>query len=417
MRLIAPWRKVICPFCFERFHLLRAPRRLTAASAPVERDEHIQRYLTLGAPPDMGKVTEPKRGNFWQELLRRCVLLDDGDQTSRKICPNCHMYLPTKTANAELTSEVFAIIGARSSGKSNYFGVLLNLLERRYASEVGFNLFDQDTFSLTEMKPVSSRRLYRQRYYNQLFHEKGPRAVEQTQSAATNVDLRIPLIYRLQFPKRPLHWLTRPLSRVIAMDLVVFDTAGEDLDDPTTVDQFYRYLVQATGIIFVIDPFQYPGIRRQLPEQLRQRLPAIETEPADIVARVINLFEQRRGLRGGAKIPVPVAFTLSKSDMLQGLVYSGSSILRDSVHRGGLNVEDCEQVSAEVMSSIKSWDSPQLVHMAEAHFSKYCFFAVSALGSLPDETLRLTSLSPRRLADPLLWLLWKRGYLRGLPKS
>jgi len=406
---------VVCPFCFERFFLAAAPRRVTSAAGAVQPDGHVARYLGFDAPPDMGEVRVPPAGNFWEQLLQRIVVSEEGDGDSRKICPNCHMYLPNKTANGELTSEVFAIIGARSSGKSNYFGVLLNLLERRYAGEVGFSMFDQDTFSVRDMKPVGSRKLYRERYYKRLFEERG--AMDQTLSAKSNPALRVPLIYRLQFPKQWFHYVTRPLAQMNAMDLVIFDAAGEDMDDTAMLDQFYRFLVRATGIIFVVDPFQYPGIRQQLSPELRAKLPAIETEPAEIVARVINLFEQRRGLRAGQKIDVPVAFTLSKADLLKDLVYSGSPILRDSVHRGGFDAEDCQQVSAEVMASIKRWDSPQLVDLAESHFRSYAFFAVSALGCLPDNQLRLAGLSPLRLADPLLFLLWKRGYIRAMPKA
>ena len=130
--------------------------------------------------------------------------------------------------------------------------MLLNLLERRYAGEVGFTMFDQNTFSVRDMKPVGSRKTYRERYYKRLFEEQG--AMDQTQSAKSNPALRMPLIYRLQFPKQWFHYLTQPLARKNAMDLVIFDAAGEDMDDTAMLDQFYRFLVRATGIIFIADP-------------------------------------------------------------------------------------------------------------------------------------------------------------------
>lgn len=413
MRLISPWSKATCPYCFEQFHLSQAPRRLTRPGSATEPDEQVGRYLAV-PPPDLGKVVHPDRDRAWQRLLARVVVEEDGD--SRKICPHCHMFLPTKTANGELTSEVIAIIGARSSGKSNYLGVLLNLLERRYMNEVGFVMFDQDSFSLQEMKPISSRKLYRERYYARLYDPAQPRAIDQTRSARQNPDLRIPLIYRLQFPKQPRHYLTRPLGSVCAMDLALFDAAGEDMDDQALLSQFYRFILRATGIIFLLDPFQYPGIRQRVPAELRQRLPRIDTDPSEIVARVINLFEERGGVRSGQKIAVPVAFALSKSDMLRPMLHAGSGVLKDSVHRGGFDLEDCQRVSNEVMECVKRWDSPQLVDLARGHFARFCFFAVSALGGLPDEQFRLRSLSPLRVADPLLWLLHERGYIQALQR-
>jgi hypothetical protein len=324
------------------------------------------------------------------------------------------MFLPNATANGQLSSDIVAVWGARSSGKSNYFGVLLNSLERRYADEVGFTIYDQESYSTGEMKPVSSKQLYRERYAKYLFGTQTRRAVDQTQSAALNKSARVPLIYRLEFPMRPIDHLMRPLARVKAMDLVIFDAAGEDMGDATMLDQFYRYVLSASGLIFVIDPFQFPGIRSQLSPDLQRRYPAFEVEPAEVVARVITLFETRGGLRAGGKIPVPVAFAFSKSDGLKALVHPTSQILRDSRHEGGFNLPDCQRLSDEVMECVREWDNSQLLNLVRQKFSHYCFFAISALGQLPAEDLSIQPVAPRRVADPLLWLLWKRGYLRAL---
>jgi len=65
--------------------------------------------------------------------------------------------------------------------------------------------------------------------------------------------VRIPLIYRLEFPKTLLDYVMNPFGRVKAMDLVVFDAAGEDLADPTLVEQFYRYVeARRDSFLFLI---------------------------------------------------------------------------------------------------------------------------------------------------------------------
>jgi hypothetical protein len=412
MGLVAPWSKAICPFCFNRFHLSQAARRWTLPDAPKEKDTHVGTFLSL-PPPEMGKVEPPRRGGLLR-LLRRLVVWDDWKSGAKKICPNCHMFLPHATASGQLSSDIVAIIGARSSGKSNYFGVLLNALEQRYAREVDFLIYDQETFSTTEMRPISSKKLYRERYGRRLFESPTCMAIDQNRSAAQDRFLRIPLIYRLEFRLRPIHYLTRPFRRVNAMDLVIFDAAGEDMEDPIALEQFYSYILGAAGIIFIIDPFQYPGIRSRLPPNLLPRFPKIPVDPAEVVSRVINLFERRAGLRVGQKISVPVAFAFSKSDLLNGVVHPTSPILRDSQHPGGFNLEDCRRVSEEVMECVREFDSPQLVDLAEKKFRSYCFFAMSALGQLPDEQLRIRPPDPRRVADPLLWIFWKRRYIPAL---
>jgi hypothetical protein len=410
MRLIAPWRSVACPFCFRRFHLSEAPSR---AMTGGERERDIVLGKFLGVPaPDLPRVVEPPPLTGWKRLMRRCFLRNDPSSMSKRVCPHCHLNLPHAIASGQLSGEVIAIIGARSSGKSNYFGVLLNTLEKRFAGEIGFRMFDQETFSLREMRDISSRQLYRERYGNRLYGGTERYAIDQTSSAATNKEIRIPLIYRLEFPKPAWQYLLHPLTPVNALDLIIFDAAGEDMADETVLEQFYRYILRASGIIFLIDPFQYPGIRKQLPPELQRRLPPVEHDPVEIVARVINLYERRLGVAAGQKIRTPAAFVLSKSDLLKDLVHRGSLLCRDSCHDGGFNAADCALLSGEVRECIRSWDGPQLVDLAERSFSSAAFFAVSALGEMPDESMRLHTVCPLRVADPLLWLLWKRGYVR-----
>ena len=116
-------------------------------------------------------------------------------------------------------------------------------------------------------------------------------------------------------------------------------------------------------------------------------------------------------MRIGQQIPVPAAFAFSKSDALKGLVHPTSTILRDSRHECGFNLADCERVSEEVMECVKEWDGPRLVDLVRTQFRTSCFFALSALGQSPKETLEIDPVAPLRVADPLLWLLWKLGYL------
>ena len=346
---MVPWsRKTVCPFCFRRFDLAEAGHRDTSPTGLKEKDEHIGKFLSITPAPEMGKVSPGLQGRFFSRLFGR-ISDSTANRDQKKVCPRCHMFLPYASASGQLCSDIVAIIGARGSGKSNYFGVLLDALKTRYADELNFTIYGQETFSVKAMRPVSSEQLYRERYGNRLFNNNTRMAIEQNLSAQQDRDLRIPLIYRLEFPKRPIHYLTKPFARVTAMDLVIFDAAGEDMVDSIALDQFYRYLLGAAGIVFIIDPFQFPGVRSQLSPEIRKRFGQIEASPAEVVSRVINLFETRGGLRIGHKIPVPVAFAFSKCDALKGIVHPGSLIVRDSRHDGGFNVDDCVMLSEEVM--------------------------------------------------------------------
>ena len=128
-------------------------------------DHKLARFLGLDKAPELAEVVYPfaplniRERLLW--LLNRCVIRDEAYGQWRKVCPNCHLPLPRKTANGEISSEVIAIIGARGSGKSNFFGVLLDALKRRYSHEVGFLIFDEETWSVREHKAIASEKLYR----------------------------------------------------------------------------------------------------------------------------------------------------------------------------------------------------------------------------------------------------------------
>ena len=413
MGLIWP-SQVPCPFCFRSFYLGDAPSRSTSTfdlrTAP---DEAVFDFLHLKKVPEMHPVEQLPTTTSFGRWLRRAWISRETASDRRKICPHCHMFLPHKMACGELNSEILAIVGARNAGKSNYFGVLINALEGRYAREVGFSVFAQDTFFFEEMRPISSRKLYERRYGSRLFGSQ-PLALDSTLEAAQNPDILIPLIYRMQFPLRPEQRLTRPFSHFRALDLVIFDAAGEDLKDTVTRQQFGRYIAAASGIIFLMDPFAIPGIAEMLPPSVRSRLPQ-QGDAREVIQGTINLFEQCNGLRADQKIGVPVAIAFTKTDMLEGIVDANSPILRDSRHAGGFDESDCQECSGEVEYYLRKWGCSDLSNLVRARFSDHQFFAISALGQTPGRDLSLGTVSPRRIADPLLWLLWKRGYISRSP--
>lgn len=408
MGFIWPFSKRRCPFCFERFHLGDAPSRSTSdIDLRREPDKALADFLNLTPAPEMRPV-EPLPTEFTGRWLRRMWISRDTASDRKRVCPRCHMFLPHKLACGELDSEILAIVGARNAGKSNYFGVLINALERRYTGEVGFSMFAQDTFSVARREPVSSHELYDMRYGSHLFSSQ-PTALKSTPSAATDRDILVPLIYRMQFPLRPDQQIMHPFSHFRALDLVIFDAAGEDLQNTVTRQQFTRYIAAASGIIFLMDPFAFPGIADLLPGSVRGLLPQ-RGDAREVIQGAINLFEGN-GLRADQKIRVPVAVAFTKTDMLEGIVDPHSPILRDSSHDGGFDEGDCQECSGEVAYYLRKWGCSDLTRLVRTRFTDSQFFAVSALGQMPGQDLSLGTISPRRIADPLLWLLWKRGYI------
>ncbi len=424
MPIVAPWSRVTCPYCFDRFHLSRAHRRQVGSSAPQVPDPQLGGFFgnpslmagewydpTMRVPPQWIKR---QAHNAW-----RSVHVPGEAHDERMICRGCHIPLPDKIASGEASGEVIAVVGARNSGKSNFFGSLVSALRRRYMSDVGFDLLDGETF--TQKGRMATSDLYKERYGKYLFDPVNPKVVPQTRAVVGKAviraedDPRIPLIYMFRFRKRAWQHLTRPLAHRIPTYFMVYDAAGEDMVSGSQLDQFYHFIRRATGIIFLIDPFDYPGIRSRLPEEIQKRLPPSSPEPARIVDEVLHQLRGRGGRSASGKINIPVAFALTKADMFQkigGLVYGGSAITKEANHQRGYDQVGCEALHREVMQYIREWDSSELLAKAENNFSNYQFFALSALGAQPRADLGLDqAVTPFRVADPLLWLFWARGFL------
>lgn len=413
MPFVTPMSKVNCPHCFARFHLSMAPRRSIGRGAEVEPCSLVGKHFDSATPPELPKLDkEGVPSTFWKRLTSQ-FYISPVPHDERSVCPSCGIYLPDKIASGELSSEVIAIVGARSAGKSNFFGVLLHDLRKRLSGQVGFEMVDALTYTPNK-GPVSSSILYQERY-GKLYDMNDPRAVEQTRSATTEIgkdsDPRIPLIYQLRFKKHSWQHLTRPFAARVPVYLLVFDAAGEDTPQ-TVLQQYYSFLQRATGILFLIDPFEYPGVRRQLPEAIQKKLNPVGADPAWVVDQVLGTIRKDRS---EGKLNVPAGFVLTKSDLFQqipDIVDSNSAIGRESVHRNGYDVVGGEDLSREVQQHIINWESRELVDKATDNFSDHSFFAVSALGANPYADLRLKHPpQPCRVGDPLLWLFWKRGYI------
>jgi len=419
MPFLSPFGKVNCPHCFHRFHLSQALRRRAGRGEATEACSMIGRHFGRNPGPVLPKIDRSHiPTSFWKRLGRRFYVRPEPSEY-RSVCPNCGIYLPDKLANGELSSEVFAIVGSKNSGKSNYFGVLLNELRRRQSGNVGFEMVDTMTYTPSQGL-VSSSILYRERYGDRLFSPTDPKAVGQTQSVLTQIgtdlDPRIPLIYQLRFRKHSWQHLTQPLAHRVPVYLLIFDAAGEDMGDETVMKQYYTFLERATGVIFLIDPFEYPGIRRQLPDAVQRSMPPVGAEPSWVVDHVINTIRDRKRYLSSRLLNLPAAFVLTKSDLFKEIpdaVHTNSAILREGAHRGGYDLPGGEDLSREVQQHIINWDSPELIEKAKANFKTYSFFTVSALGAAPEPTtLRLQHPpEPHRVADPLLWLFWQRGYV------
>jgi hypothetical protein len=174
----------------------------------------------------------------------------------------------------------------------------------------------------------------------------------------------------------------------------------------------YRYISHADGIIFLLDPLQIPSIQSRLSAM---NLPALDPHaaPEDLVMRLQGLFKKEGKLHAKQKVKVPIAFTLSKIDTLQPLLEPGSALERPALHMGFLDLDEVQSVSTEIASYLREWISPNFCTIINDGFTHYSYFGVSSLGEAPDKNNRIHVVSPLRVEDPFLWIIYNLGLIKG----
>lgn len=389
--------QITCLSCFSRFSPDQALFRCAANPDDCAGAAPDPVYTSFEGLPGIGKMGRvfaapaPARS-----LLRRGepVLSADcpscGRTTQKRICPVCHHDLQHDAGMVD--EKIIAIIGARSAGKSSYIAALI----RRLRSDVGMNF----SGSLNAMNEHTRSR-YRQDFEQPLFIDR--RVLEATPPAGLEARTKTPLVFRLTFNTG------RRLNRVAS--LVLFDTAGEDMQSLNAMSTEARYICHADALIFLLDPLQIDTVRTLLPTAgLPVRDP--NAEPLQIVERLRELYERGFGLRPGQKIDRPVAFTLSKVDTLYSIIDPGSALFRTGEHFGYLNLRDVETVHTEIYNYIQAWMGPAFNNTIGSNFRTYRYFGVSALGRAPDRD-SIQTVSSLRVEDPALWILYQFGQIAG----
>jgi len=290
-----------------------------------------------------------------------------------------------------------ALLGAKASGKSNYIGVLINEIRKKMSSPFNCSL------SMTCSK--ESKEAYDEYYYRPLF--TAGRTVQ-----ATDAGVEVPpLIFPLRFMNAK--------NKIVNMAALTFyDTAGENLDDKSAMHQFNRYITNAKGIILLLDPLQVPNIREKLTANGFKGLPAQNTEIYSVLSIIIDVIRGVKNVKGQIKIPLALVFT--KIDVLEefNILPEGSCLREESDHinRGAFMMPDFENTNIEMKDLIENLLDNELMGYIN-QFEQHSFFGATALGGNPNGgAIDSKGIRPRRVLDPLLWLLSKNNIISTLKK-
>ncbi|MEX5636346.1 TRAFAC clade GTPase domain-containing protein [Parafrankia sp. FMc2] len=384
-------RSLSCPFCWESIREQNLERRCPEECGLAE-DPQLTAFLER---PTGRAEMRPK--SFKVSAAKGKGLCPHGRRAPQmQICPSCHNDLEHDYVRSAGRSRPIALIGASGSGKSVYVGVLVRELRTRVGS-------DFDGLAV-EFVGDSSRSHYDKVFRVPLFEEGV--TLRMTDSIRVNRRLE-PLLFTLKFTSRQ----RRLRDRLDLAMMVFLDTSGEDVLRAEAMSRLARYLDAAAGIVLVVDPLQMPDVREAVTTTV---YPQQATRQVDVVERLGALLRQQRGLGPDKRLDTPLAVLLSKIDTLEAILPDQSSLSRHAEHAGYYDEADGLLVDQEVRSWIHRWYGEGFVNSVDANFSTSRFFGMSALGTAPstDRKVDRAGIRPRRVEDPLLWLLARFGMVR-----
>ncbi|MBZ0263153.1 hypothetical protein K8I28_00670 [bacterium] len=383
---------VVCPWCFEKYRDIAIQFRCINPSCTPTEDKEYSEYHNIATPIYLQQRIDPDEG-FWGNMMGlefdAVACTECKTETTKKICPKCHNELPATIGKFKHYN--FAIVGSKESGKSHYIAVLLNSLQKEIGEKLDSSLLPVNDDTINR---------YNKEFYDPIYNDRV--VLNATRSVRKHSGSKAPLIFCLQIRK------PTPLGdKFEVVSLVFFDSAGEDLDHVDLMTLESKYIAQADGIIYLMDPLQAPAVRDKISGI---PLPSENTNPTQVVNNILRVIRGVHRLKMNRKVTIPLAFAVSKFDAVGSMLPVGSVLSSPSRHGREFDKDDFNRVSNEVRSHLRDWlgDSGAMVREVEHNFKNFGFFAVSALGSTPDAsgTLKL-GVNPYRIADPLLWLLWK----------
>lgn len=315
-----------------------------------------------------------------------------------KVCPHCWARQPAATGQ----TSTIAVIGSSFSGKTCYITALIRQIEEELARRASFRMAlhwdDQDGFN------------YFDRQRRHIFDEGV--LPDQTHKNVPVRSLQITIRF-------PVHGLLRGLrvGSQGVVSLVFPDPSGEVLQSLEDA-YFLHTLFRAQALILMVDPFGSPKYLQRL-KAGGQDVESFRTlYSADRALDVFITNWRRQANQRHGKIPKDLAVVLTKCDE-EGVFDP------DDERYGGFPVQAppysrrlFEEISRRVEQHLElELRMPKIGTMANENFRNVGFFAASALGKPPTAVeekgvriLRIDDPKPRRVEEPLLWILHKWGY-------
>ena len=373
-------KKFRCPFCYQE-HTEKDCVYRCLSTNPCRFGVKINEARQIDS-----KQVAICRKKCDQRFVTLCPTLLNGPE--RKIKP-----IPPRAIVSDDIS--LALLGARSSGKSNYIAVLVN--------EIKNNMSWTYNCSLTACDDTSDQN-YKSMYWNRVYKEKS------VMDATASNDDTGPLIFSLDFYAKG---KTGKIDQSILLPL--YDTAGENMEREESIAERVNYIRYAGGIILLLDPFEIEEVCESVKGSSGVKIPDTTSEAETILERIRNLLQRDGNAKSG--IDVPIAVVVTKLDLLLNhtpYILPDNPLRMPSRHsEGAFCLSEQEAINRSIENLLKTFANnsggrnANLRNMLQLldSFKYHAFFACSSFGFAPENTKLHQNIQPIRVLDPLLWLL------------
>jgi hypothetical protein len=183
--------------------------------------------------------------------------------------------------------------------------------------------------------------------------------------------------------------------------LLCYDAAGESFEKATRMVTYTKFLVRSTTVLFLLS------------------IPDLEREGADVaqeMERLLTVYRNGIAELGGNTRLQRLVVVYTKADEWTALFHDQYSELRDYLQAGTFDgLADYPPYKRSLFAISEQLRTLTAEHLqaqaflnnAKDNFASVGFCVVSALGASPKDQQLQTSIAPRRVLDPLLWVLDK----------
>ena len=307
-----------------------------------------------------------------------------GRRDLMRVCPRCDH--PLNVGIGMATNLHIPIIGGRSAGKTNY------IVE---ATDAFINAYGEPRHIAVTFSDKSHESTFEAR--------RALMARGQELDATRDI---VPQAYNL---------LIRTPRRRVPHIAYMYDAAGEAYANSTNSGQ-QGYFTYVHGIIFMIDPFSLPKVRRERGaeiEQVKMSLRPSTLDAETAYANMVTSFEASVGLKPGVLFPHPIAIVISKVDALNLESEIGAPAARALMERDPRIPLEEDALSILARQFLLDNGLDNFVRQVELQFRNVKYFSCSALGRLPNAS-DASAFTPVRVLEPFIWLLGHAGAINAL---